>query len=218
MKVTLCVLLYATIAVGFPIKFLLTGETPTIISDRSEILRTQRPLAVQVSHTHTPRPTFQEYIARLRSEAGTDARISNDGKTADAKTAPSHSNSHYSIYGSWVGKSSLKEKSGDVHEEVTGHARTLTYLKPAKLLEVIDKHGPESVALGLFVLVPIAYFVLELLELAIRSCTRERFPHRGRDRVRLLGPERQLRTWSKQHRELLVENEKHWWQARRARC
>lgn len=223
MKATYCVaLLYATLAVGFPIKFLLTGETPTIISDRSEILRIQRPLAAQVSHTQTPRPTFQEYITRLRSGAGAgagaEASISNDGNQAEAETAPSHSDPHYSIYGSWVGKSIANDKPGDADSgKHNCYSRILTYLKPAELLDFIDNHGPESIALGLFVLVPIAYFILELLELAIKSCTQERFPHRGRDRVRLVGPERQLRTWSNQHREMLVENEKPWWQARRAR-
>ncbi|KAJ5118947.1 hypothetical protein N7448_010653 [Penicillium atrosanguineum] len=221
MKVTHCVaLLYATIAVGFPVKLLLTGDTPTIVAERSEILRTQRPLAAQESHIHTPRPTFQEYIARLRSGAGAGAgaSISDDSKTAEAKTVPSHSDSHYSIYGSWVGKFMSNDKPDDAKSSAnTCHSRIITYLKPAELLDFVDNHGPESVALGLFVLVPIAYFILELLELAIKSCTQERYPHRGRDRVRLVGPERQLRAWSHQHREMLVENEKHWWQARRAR-
>lgn len=216
MKVTHCVaLLYATIAVGFPIRVLLTGDTPTIISDRSEIWRTQRPLAQEsVAHSHTPRPTFQEYIARLRSGAAVSS--SNIGKTAEAKTAPSHPDSHYSVYGSWAGKLISNDGPGGADER-SCHSRIITYLKPTELLDIIDNHGPESVALGLFVLVPVAYFILELLELAIKSCMQERYPHRGRDRVRLVGPERRLRAWSHRQREMQVENEKQWWQARRAR-
>jgi hypothetical protein len=216
MKVTHCVaLLYATIAVGFPIRVLLTGDTPTIISDQSGTWRSQRLLAQEsVAHSQTPRPTFQEYIARLRSAAAVSSL--NNGKTADAKTAQSHPDSHYSVYGSWVGKFISNDRPGGADEQ-SCHSRIITYLKPAELLDIIDKHGSESVALGLFFLVPVAYFILELLELAIKSCTQERYPHRGRDRVRLVGPERRLRAWSNRQREILVKNEKQWWQARRAR-
>jgi hypothetical protein len=212
MRFTRClsVLLYATIALGFPIRILLTGDTPTIVSERSAISRIQRP----AQEPETPRPSFQEYSARLRSGA-TDSNI---GKTAEAKSAPADSASG-SQYGSFVGKFISNDDPKHASPMQTCNAsRFATYLKPADFLDIIDNHGPESVALGLFVLVPIAYFVLELLELAIKSCTRERYPRRGRDRVRLVGPERQLRAWSNQQREILVESEKHWWQARRARC
>lgn len=217
MKVSRCVsvLLYATVALGFPIRVLLTGDTPTIVSERSEISRIQSPRAVQ---SHIPRPTFKEYIARLRS--GSEATGSNTGETADAKTPQDHPGSHSSPYGSFVGKSISNDNPQDAKsptKQTCTSNRIITYLNLADLLDIIDNHGPESVALGLFVLPPIAYFILELLELAIKSCTRERYPRRGRDPVRLVGPERQLRAWSNQQRAILVESEKRWW-TRRARC
>ncbi|OQE29984.1 hypothetical protein PENSTE_c002G08075 [Penicillium steckii] len=90
------------------------------------------------------------------------------------------------------------------------------YLKQTDVVDLLENHGPECVALAIFVLFPLAYLVLELIERALRYCTREEFPERGRDRVRLIGPERQLRAWSNQQREILLD-EKSWWQARRMR-
>jgi len=216
MKVTHClsVLIYVTIAVGLPIRVLLTGGTATTVSQGNEVSRTQMPLTVKDS---TTRPTFQQYIARLRSES---QATSNTGKTTMASRNQSHPQLHSSHYGSFVGKPIFKDDPQDAATspaEQTCTSSRITYLEPADLLDVIDKHGPESVALGLFVLVPMAYFILELLELAIKSCTRERYPHRGRDRVHLVGPERQIRTWSNRERQMLVESEKHWWQTQRAR-
>ncbi|KAJ5726286.1 uncharacterized protein N7483_007643 [Penicillium malachiteum] len=95
-------------------------------------------------------------------------------------------------------------------------SHTLAYLKPLDVLDVMESYGPECVGLAIFVLVPIAYFVLELLELAIKYFIRERFPERGRDRVRLLGPERQLRALDDLQREKTVGDER-WWYVRQPR-
>ncbi|KAJ6031369.1 hypothetical protein N7540_002101 [Penicillium herquei] len=95
-------------------------------------------------------------------------------------------------------------------------SHTLAYLKPLDVLDVMESYGPECVGLAIFVLVPIAYFVLELLELAIKYFVRERFPERGRDRVRLLGPERQLRALGDMQREKTVDDER-WWYVRWSR-
>jgi hypothetical protein len=85
------------------------------------------------------------------------------------------------------------------------------------IINLIDRHGPEFVVLALFVFVPLVYLVLGLLELAAKRYTREQFPHRGRDQIRLLGPERQLRAESNMQRERLLQDEKRWWQTQRAR-
>ncbi|KAJ5918311.1 hypothetical protein N7454_010686 [Penicillium verhagenii] len=96
-------------------------------------------------------------------------------------------------------------------------ARTVTYFKPLDVLDIMENYGPVCVALAIFVLVPIAYFVLELLELTARYFIRERFPERGRHRCQLVGPERQLRAVDALQREKMVESEKRWWLARRTR-
>ncbi|KAJ5930507.1 hypothetical protein N7466_006000 [Penicillium verhagenii] len=96
-------------------------------------------------------------------------------------------------------------------------ARTVTYFKPLDVLDIMEDYGPVCIALAIFVLVPIAYFVLELLELTARYFIRERFPERGRHRCQLVGPERQLRAVDALQREKMVESEKRWWLARRTR-
>ncbi|KAJ5768083.1 hypothetical protein N7533_000666 [Penicillium manginii] len=91
-----------------------------------------------------------------------------------------------------------------------------TFLNPSELLDLLDTHGPECVAVAIFILFPLAYLVLEFLELILKRCTHEKYPERGRDRVRLFGPERQLRAWSKRQREMVLE-EKQWWSPRQTR-
>lgn len=86
----------------------------------------------------------------------------------------------------------------------------------SKLLDLLDTHGPECVAVAIFVLFPLAYLVLEFFELILKRCIHEKFPERGRDRVRLVGPERQLRAWDNRQREIVLE-EKQWWSPRQIR-
>jgi len=74
-----------------------------------------------------------------------------------------------------------------------------------ELVDLLGNHGPECVALAIFLLFPLAFLVLELIERALRYCTSEEFPRRGRDRVRLIGPERQLRAWSNQGRGMFLD-------------
>ncbi|KAJ5397075.1 hypothetical protein N7509_005188 [Penicillium cosmopolitanum] len=91
-----------------------------------------------------------------------------------------------------------------------------SYLNLSELLDLLDTHGPECVAVAIFVLFPLAYLVLELFERILKRCTHEKYPERGRDRVRLVGPERQLRAWSNRQREIVLE-EKQWWSPRQIR-
>ncbi|KAJ5710935.1 hypothetical protein N7488_005091 [Penicillium malachiteum] len=102
-----------------------------------------------------------------------------------------------------------KSISNSSSEQSNSH--TLAYLKPLDVLDVMESYGPECVGLAIFVLVPIAYFVLELLELLIKYFVREKFPERGRDRVRLVGPERQLRAMNDLQREKDVSDERCWY-------
>ena len=82
-----------------------------------------------------------------------------------------------------------------------------------RLHEIIERHGPECVALVIFILAPITFVALSILGCVLNRCTRERFPNRGRDPVRLDGPEREARLLGNQERESLVLSEKSWWQA-----
>lgn len=225
MKVAHASVLYATIALGFPIQVLFTDGTPTIRAGNRAIADWQKDVTAEkpVTQGHE-RPRFREYIDTLREVPTISI---GDASTKPEPTPTDSPVSSPGQYGTFLGKLI----SNDDHPKVSsdGPARspartnadstrqTITYFRAADLLDILDKHGPECIALGLFVLVPIAYFVLELLELAVRSCTREQFPRRGRDRVRLVGPERQLRAWGNWQREMMVESEKHWWQTRRAR-
>lgn len=228
MKVSQCVsvLLYASIGLGFPIQILFTDGTPTIragtraISDsQSDVVTAEKP-GTQERERHS----FREYVDHLREAPVSFVSIGDAHEPVGTKPVASPVSTP-GPYGAFLGKLI----SNDDHHPKDGPARspsrtyadstrqTITYLRAADLLDILDKHGPECIALGLFVLVPIAYFILELLELAVKSGTREQFPRRGRGRVRLVGPERQLRAWNNRQREMVVVNEKRWWQTRRAR-
>ncbi|KAJ5377519.1 uncharacterized protein N7496_004928 [Penicillium cataractarum] len=241
MKVTthyalIAVLLYAALGVALPFQLVLTSDTPTIRFKDSSF--PQKGLPEPIPET---KPSFKQYIEQTREESQPPTTATPDIESNTSEKKPEHreSNSesendhdrafrdHYGAVLGKLGKFIPNEDISDAQpiqkakiqhtKHITPTSRIITYLKPVDLLDIIDQHGPECVALAIFVLVPIAYFLLELLELAIGCCTRERYPQRGRDRVRLIGPERQLRAWSNRQREQFLESEKHWWQVRRTR-
>jgi hypothetical protein len=214
-----CVLLYATIGLGFPIQILFTDGTPTIRAGNKAIADSQKEITAE-KPVIQERPSFRE-VPTVSVGDGPD---SESDSTKPKPTSPVSSPGRYGTFlGKLISNDDHIEKDGPARSRSPSRAyadstrQTISYLRAADLLDILEKHGPECIALGLFVLVPIAYFVLELLELAVKSCTREQFPRRGRDRVRLVGPERQLRAWSNRHREMKVESEKYWWQTKRAR-
>lgn len=210
-------LLYASLGLGFPIKFIFTADTPTIMIQKDTNANAN-------ALTQSQGVVTVEEQDRLRAGPAT---ASDDGELDSAKPRPAQGRpkSGPDSYGRFVGKFISNEdhatttmaKAQTHHRDST--KKTTTPFSAADILGIIDNHGPECVGLALFVLVPIAYFVLELLELAVKSCIREKFPRRGRDRVRLLGPERQLKAWRNREREMKArkEKEKGWWQARRVR-
>ncbi|KAJ5111063.1 hypothetical protein N7532_001598 [Penicillium argentinense] len=129
------------------------------------------------------------------------------------------------FYGTFLGKmdSLIPSETHPRHalaqsrKNTCGSKRVVSYSKPSDLIDVLDAHGPECVALAIFVLFPLAYFVLEGLELVVKSWVSEKYPHRGRERVRLDGPERQLRAWKNRQREMVLD-EKKWWRTRQVRA
>ncbi len=228
-------LLYTTLGVALPFSLVLTSDTPTI-RFKNSALPEKRPL----EPVHLHKPSFKQYAEQVRedtqSPAATDTELNaveinlaRVKPTAEAESETDRDRAFRDHYGAVLGKlveSRPSEDSPDVQstnktqlQPCKQHtpSRVLTSVNPVDLLDFIDKHGPECVAIAIFILVPIAYFLLELLELAIGSCVRERYPHRGRDRLRLLGSERQLRAWSNRQREEMLDSEKHWWQVRRHR-
>jgi hypothetical protein len=245
MKVTrhalLAGLLYAVLGVALPFQIVLTSDTPTIRFKDSSLPAKHLPEPVH------EKPSFKQYIEQAREQAQTPVTTATpDIESSTPEPKPGHAQpesesdserdrafrDHYGAVLGKLGKfisiedisdaqpvkTAQVQHNQDHHQTPTSTSRTITYLKPVDLLDIIDKHGPECVALAIFVLVPIAYFLLELLELAIGCCVHERYPRRGRDRVRLLGPERQIRAWSNRQREQFLESEKHWWQVRKSRC
>lgn len=221
------ILLYATIGLGFPIQILFTDGTPTIRAGNRAIADSQKDVEAE-KPVIQERPSFREYVDRLREVPVPTVSIGDGLGPGPRSTSTKATTSPVSAagnYGTFLGKLISNDDHHPKEDPARSPSRTytdstrqtITYLRAADLLDILDKHGPECIALSLFVLVPIAYFVLELLELAVKSCTREQFPRRGRDRLRLAGPERQLKAWSNRQREMMVVNEKRWWQPRRAR-
>lgn len=220
-----CASLYATIGLGSPIQILFTDGTPTIRAGNKAIANSQKRTTIEkavIQETSSSR----EYVDRLREVRTASIGDGPESKSRSTKPEPAGLPvSSPGRYGTFLGKlisnddytekDSLERSPSRTYADfITQH---ITNLRAADILGILDKHGPECIAVGLFVLGPVAYFILELLELAVKSCTREQFPHRGRDRLRLVGPERQLRAWRNRQREIMVESEKYWWQTTRER-
>ncbi|KAJ5594342.1 uncharacterized protein N7459_000550 [Penicillium hispanicum] len=224
------VLLYASLGAAFPVQApYQLNEVATAPSDLNEQIQPQRVIAIEGPEC-LQKPTFQQYIDRLRSGSQSIFPVNTNGFSENHRAHSEYESQSISPfrhhYGTLLGKvfpfkddqtnTIPNARSGFEHPSISTKQRT-PYLKATDLVDLIDRHRPECVALALLVLVPIAYLVLELLEMAIQSCIEERFPDRGRDRVRLMGPERQLRAWSNRQRDRLVAREKRWWHGRRAR-
>lgn len=166
-------------------------------------------------HRDTDAPTFQASTERQRQELPFVQSQQKEFNLSDQFTqkgllkllkSPGPS------YGVFLGKpSSLTPLP------TTPKVSSITYLKSLDLHDLIDRYGPECVGISIFIIVPIVYCILEFFKLVFNFFVPERFPERGRSRLRLSGPERQMRSFDHLHREKMVESERFWWQARRTR-
>lgn len=79
------------------------------------------------------------------------------------------------------------------------------------------RFSPEIIGLGIFLLVPAPVLIVECVDRLCDWCTPERFPERGRGRVRLTGMERQLSALAAWEREKMVEEQhsRRWWRVGR---
>lgn len=82
----------------------------------------------------------------------------------------------------------------------------LHHLEHLDLAMVCSEHGPEIIALCIF-LVPISVVLVEVVDMLHDRWVPEQFPERGRARVRLTGPERRLRVLEKCEREKTVRDQ-----------
>ncbi|KAJ5469717.1 hypothetical protein N7539_009335 [Penicillium diatomitis] len=210
---------YVSISAALPFQDAFSSRNPTALSNGHNVAG-QRSPSKQI---HAEKPHILEYIQSLRTQPSSianepthtspslehGARIDNDRDRAfrDHYGTIFRPSSHDHEDGSRVTPSTQTSR----HPSGIPLTDTETSFESIDLLDFFDKHGPECVALVIVVLIPIAYVVLGMIEFALRCCTCERFPDRGRSRVRLLGEERQLRAWSNQQREQTLENEKRWW-------
>lgn len=82
---------------------------------------------------------------------------------------------------------------------------------------ICSRYGPELVALCIFLLVPISVVLVEIVDVLHDKMITEKFPDRGRGRVRLTGPERRMSVLAKCEREKMVRDhaQKSWMSSRR---
>jgi hypothetical protein len=82
---------------------------------------------------------------------------------------------------------------------------------------ICSRYGPELVALCIFLLVPISVVIVEIVDMLNDKMVTEKFPERGRGRVRLTGPERRMSVLAKCEREKIVRHQaqKSWVNSRR---
>lgn len=92
----------------------------------------------------------------------------------------------------------------------------LLQVSPKDLVIFCHEYSPEIIGIAIFLLVPAAVLVADGLDKLRECCTPERFPQRGRARVRLTGHERQLSVLAAWEREKVVkEQAEKWWRHRR---
>jgi hypothetical protein len=211
-----CLLLFGSFTSASPIRI----AVPTISASRTSLADYPSKTGEQnypsnlKSQAYATHPPYQSHA----SEHYTQESQLNHSQY----TPMPFSHSKASHYGSFYGKSIsgtrwYTSEAYPSEDDPNSTSRRVLATCIADIVNLIDRNGPEFVILTLFVLVPLAYLVLGMFELVVKRYTREQFPHRGRDQIRLFGPERQLRTWSNIQREKLLNNEKRWWRTQRAR-
>lgn len=82
---------------------------------------------------------------------------------------------------------------------------------------ICSRYGPELVALCIFLLVPISVVIVEIVDAVQDKMVIEKFPERGRGRIRLTEPERRMSVLAKCEREKMVRDhaQKSWVSSRR---
>ncbi|KAI2786470.1 hypothetical protein POX_g08856 [Penicillium oxalicum] len=225
-------LIYASVSAALPSLPVSPSETSAIQSSNGDSATGQSPS----ERFHERKPAFLDYIRSLRHESKSPVVTEHSAhysasSSHEADSDNARDRAFRDHYGAVFGKSiafSVRDNnehtegvssSEDAHQlPKTSATNILTYLKSIDVLDLLDKHGPECVGIAIFILIPIAYLVLGMIELALAYCTTERFPHRGRERVRLVGEERQLRAFSNRQREEMLASEKSWWESRKSHC
>jgi hypothetical protein len=85
---------------------------------------------------------------------------------------------------------------------------------------ICSRFSPEIIGLCIFLLVPAAVMIVEVVDMLHDRWTPEQFTERGRGRERLTGVERQYTILAKYEREkaALDQSQKWWGQRRRSKC
>ncbi|KAF5005527.1 hypothetical protein F66182_15931, partial [Fusarium sp. NRRL 66182] len=71
---------------------------------------------------------------------------------------------------------------------------------------ICSRYGSELVALCIFLLVPISVVIVEIVDAVQDKMVIEKFPERGRGRIRLTEPERRMSVLAKCEREKMVRD------------
>lgn len=199
---SLLMLLYITISLSLPIQILFTDGTPTIRAGNSLTSQSREKTITDKSQTQE-QPSTKTYTDQPRDPYTAADQIT----TSDSATASPISN--LGADGTLLGKFI----SNDDHPKYKLAQSPATNANPtretivtrflAKFVTFLDEHESLCRALGLLTLVPIAYLIFTVVELACKACTQRQFARQRRVRVRLVGPERQLHASNKRRREIV---------------
>jgi hypothetical protein len=191
------------------------------------------PAIEQSSATHpTPLPTTQlmhlntadDNSSFPRSPFAVLQRYSQSAKVTVLNVAATKSSAPTSRsnrpYGTFLPESTPTPVSGASIVPFRRSNLTATLVRKVSRMDIValcHQFTPEIIGLGIFLLVPAAVLIVEGMDMLYAWWTPERFPERGRDRVRLTGPERQLRAFAAWNREKMVAEHSRRWRHRRSR-
>ncbi|KAJ9390919.1 hypothetical protein DTO063F5_1363 [Paecilomyces variotii] len=154
--------------------------------------------------------------ALQQAEKGEDegtAGISQPTATVDGLSRPSHG---YFVKKKGLANVSKVTMPTITRDQLNDAVSTFTSNVSLDYSILLRRFGPEITVLSVFILVPIAVLIVEAIEVVWRRWSPERFPRRGRGRIRLVGEERRLQAWSDWEREkALSEKSQCWWKRSR---
>ncbi|KAL2009020.1 hypothetical protein VTN00DRAFT_7214 [Thermoascus crustaceus] len=192
----------------------LTAETPIPTTQLMRMTMEDNP------YSASPLPSAPTRIPSWVKKLIAQDRKAQDGAVGSPRPTPTSAANTRQLHAAFIKKTTASLTSNAAMlpaqsqiSETQSASTWDAYMDDVSIL--FDNFGPELVMVGVFILFPISVLVAEALEILWRRWTPERFPERGRGRIRLTGAERRLKAWENWEREKLAEKSRAWWKPAR---
>ncbi|KAJ6004703.1 hypothetical protein N7540_013072 [Penicillium herquei] len=162
-------------------------DDPASGFEHSKLSSTEYDQARQEQVFFSSQPNARELVMPIGALKSASLAIQTGQSPSEPSMQPYAKKFSYGIFlGKWLPRkkacladcchSAHDTKSGSTSSSIQLSDQSLAYIDPLDFLDVIARNGPGCAGLAIFMLVPIAYFVLEVVELLTKCCVHKRSP------------------------------------------